>query len=100
MKKHIELSMDKRGNRAVILDYIDFEALAFDDSFKRLLEPSISNEVIKEAKEKADILYRLAWLQHQTGFSEESKRSLESCLKYNPYHQDAKIMQIRVPKIK
>ena len=27
---------------------------AFDDSFKRLLEPSISNEVIKEAKEKAD----------------------------------------------
>ena len=29
--------------------------LAFDDSFKRLLEPSISNEVLKEAKEKADI---------------------------------------------
>ncbi|MBE6234139.1 MAG: RNA-binding transcriptional accessory protein [Bacteroidales bacterium] len=29
--------------------------LAFDDAFKRLLEPSISNEVIKEAKEKADI---------------------------------------------
>jgi uncharacterized protein len=29
--------------------------LAFEDSFKRLLEPSISNEVIKEAKEKADI---------------------------------------------
>ena len=28
---------------------------AFEDSFKRLLEPSISNEVIKEAKEKADI---------------------------------------------
>ncbi len=28
---------------------------AFDDSFKRLLEPSISNEVLKEAKEKADI---------------------------------------------
>lgn len=28
---------------------------AFSDSFKRLLEPSISNEVIKEAKEKADI---------------------------------------------
>ena len=28
---------------------------AFDDSFKRLLEPSISNEVIKEAKEKADL---------------------------------------------
>jgi uncharacterized protein len=29
--------------------------MAFDDSFKRLLEPSISNEVFKEAKEKADI---------------------------------------------
>ena len=29
--------------------------LAFDDAFKRLLEPSISNEVLKEAKEKADI---------------------------------------------
>lgn len=28
--------------------------LAIADSFKRLLEPSISNEVIKEAKEKAD----------------------------------------------
>ncbi len=28
---------------------------AFDDAFKRLLEPSISNEVMKEAKEKADI---------------------------------------------
>ena len=28
---------------------------AFDDAYKRLLEPSISNEVIKEAKEKADI---------------------------------------------
>lgn len=29
--------------------------LAFDDSFKRLLEPSISGEVIRAAKEKADI---------------------------------------------
>ena len=29
--------------------------LAFDDSFQRLLEPSISNEVLKEAKEQADI---------------------------------------------
>jgi uncharacterized protein len=28
---------------------------AFEDAYKRLLEPSISNEVIKEAKEKADI---------------------------------------------
>ncbi len=29
--------------------------MAFDDSFKRLIEPSISNEVLKEAKEKADM---------------------------------------------
>ena len=29
--------------------------IAFDDAYKRLLEPSISNEVMKEAKEKADI---------------------------------------------
>ena len=29
--------------------------LAVDDAFKRLLEPSISNEVIKEAKKKADL---------------------------------------------
>ncbi len=29
--------------------------MAVDDSFKRLLEPSITNEVIKEAKEKADL---------------------------------------------
>ena len=29
--------------------------LALEDSYKRLLEPSISNEVIREAKEKADI---------------------------------------------
>ena len=28
---------------------------AIDDAYRRLLEPSISNEVIKEAKEKADI---------------------------------------------
>lgn len=29
--------------------------MAVDDSYKRLLEPSISNEVLKEAKERADI---------------------------------------------
>ena len=29
--------------------------LAFDDAYKRLIEPSISNEVLREAKEKADI---------------------------------------------
>ena len=51
------------------------------------------------AKEKADILYRLAWLQYQTGFSQEAGRSLESCLKYNPYHQDAKILQLKAPNL-
>lgn len=51
------------------------------------------------AREKADILYRLAWLQYQTGFSQEAVRSLESCLKYNPYHQDAKILQIKAPRL-
>ena len=29
--------------------------LAVDDSYKRLLEPSLTNEIVKEAKEKADI---------------------------------------------
>ncbi len=29
--------------------------LAVDDAFKRLLEPSLTNEILKEAKEKADI---------------------------------------------
>lgn len=29
--------------------------MAVDDSYKRLLEPSLTNEVLKEAKEKADI---------------------------------------------
>lgn len=51
------------------------------------------------AKEKADILYRLAWLQHQTGFSQEAARSLEICLKYDPYHQDAKILQLKAPNL-
>ena len=36
----------------ILLEHIH---MAFDDAFKRLLEPSISNEVLKEAKEKADI---------------------------------------------
>ena len=32
MRKHIELSFDKRGNKAIILDCIDFECLKFDSS--------------------------------------------------------------------
>ena len=44
--------------------------MAVDDSFKRLLEPSISNEIIKEAKEKADIesiavfFFLLRWVRN------------------------------------
>lgn len=51
------------------------------------------------AEEKSEILYRLAWLQKETGFAEESKKSLESCLKYNPYHQDAKIMEMGLSQL-
>ena len=32
MRKHIELSYDKRGNKAVILDHINFEALVFESA--------------------------------------------------------------------
>ena len=41
--------------------------------------------------------YSQAW--DQTGFSQEAGRSLESCLKYNPYHQDAKILQLKAPNL-
>ena len=43
MKKHIELSMEKRGNKPVILDYIDFESLAFDDSLNNWCIPKQSD---------------------------------------------------------
>lgn len=32
MRKHIELSYDKRGNKAITLDYINFESMTFDSS--------------------------------------------------------------------
>ncbi len=32
MRKHIELSFDKRGNKAITLDYIDFECVKFDST--------------------------------------------------------------------
>ena len=32
IRKHIELSFDKRGDKAIILDYIDFECLKFDST--------------------------------------------------------------------
>ncbi|MBO7320076.1 MAG: hypothetical protein J6V06_08690, partial [Clostridia bacterium] len=32
IRKHIELSFDKRGDKAIILDYIDFESIHFDET--------------------------------------------------------------------
>ena len=34
MRKHIELSFDKKGNKAIILDCIDFESLHFESNLK------------------------------------------------------------------
>lgn len=43
IRKHIELSFDKRGNRGVILDYIDFESLKFDSSLNSWSIPKQEN---------------------------------------------------------
>ena len=51
-KIYYDFCQEKRYPAAPLAEQIH---MAFDDSFKRLLEPSISNEVIKEAKEKADV---------------------------------------------
>ena len=51
-KIYYDFCQEKRYPSAALADQIH---MAFDDSFKRLIEPSITNEVIKEAKEKADI---------------------------------------------
>ena len=51
-KIYYDFCQEHRYPAAPLAEHIH---LAFDDSFKRLLEPSISNEVIKEAKEKADV---------------------------------------------
>lgn len=51
-KLYYDFCQEKRYPSQQLADQIH---MAFDDSFKRLLEPSISNEVFKEAKEKADI---------------------------------------------
>ena len=50
-KIYYDFCQERRYPAAPLAEQIH---LAFDDSFKRLLEPSISNEVFKEAKEKAD----------------------------------------------
>ena len=51
-KLYYDFCQEKRYPAAPLAEQIH---LAFDDAYKRLLEPSISNEVIKDAKEKADI---------------------------------------------
>ena len=51
-KIYYDFCQERRYPAAPLAEHIH---LAFDDAFKRLLEPSISNEVLKEAKEKADI---------------------------------------------
>ena len=51
-KIYYDFCQERRYPSAALAEQLH---LAFDDSFKRLLEPSISNEVRKEAKEQADI---------------------------------------------
>ena len=51
-KLYYDFCQERRYPAAALAEQIH---LAFDDAYKRLLEPSISNEVIKEAKERADI---------------------------------------------
>ena len=51
-KIYYDFCQERRYPAAPLAEHIH---LAFDDAFKRLLEPSISNEVLKEAKEKADV---------------------------------------------
>ena len=51
-KIYYDFCQERKYPAAPLAEHIH---MAFDDSFKRLLEPSISNEVIKEAKEKADL---------------------------------------------
>ena len=51
-KLYYDFCQERRYPSQALAEHIH---MAIDDSFKRLLEPSISNEVFKEAKEKADI---------------------------------------------
>lgn len=50
-KIYYDFCQERKYPAAPLAEHIH---LAFDDAYKRLIEPSISNEVIKEAKEKAD----------------------------------------------
>lgn len=51
-KIYYDFCQERRYPAAPLAEQIH---MAFDDAYKRLLEPSIANEVLKEAKEKADI---------------------------------------------
>ena len=51
-KIYYDFCQERRYPAAPLAEHMH---MAFEDAFKRLLEPSISNEVLKEAKEKADI---------------------------------------------
>ena len=51
-KIYYDFCQERRYPGAKLADQV---RMAVDDSFKRLLEPSITNEVLKEAKEKADV---------------------------------------------
>ena len=51
-KIYYDFCQERRYPAAPLAEHMH---MAFDDAYKRLLEPSILNEVIKEAKEKADI---------------------------------------------
>ena len=51
-KIYYDFCQERRYPSAALAEQLH---LAFGDSFKRLLEPSISNEVLKEAKGQADI---------------------------------------------
>ena len=51
-KMYYDFCQERKYPAAPLADQIH---MALEDSYKRLLEPSISNEILKEAKEKADI---------------------------------------------
>ena len=51
-KMYYDFCQERKYPAAPLADQIQ---MALEDSYKRLLEPSISNEILKEAKEKADI---------------------------------------------
>ena len=51
-KLYYDFCQERRYPAAALADQIH---MAIDDAFKRLLEPSISNDIYKEAKERADI---------------------------------------------